>query len=123
MPRMLEYLFQQLQQQTAADAGVAWLVRCSMLEIYCEEIQDLLVTGSGKLQLREDTRLGVHVAGLSERPVASGEPWCGSHQRTACCKPQSADGRGTTCSQAACSMRVPCLPVVAPPHTMMQPRQ
>jgi hypothetical protein len=74
MPRMLEYLFQQLQQQTAADAGVAWLVRCSMLEIYCEEIQDLLVTGSGKLQLREDTRLGVHVAGLSDRPVTSGEP-------------------------------------------------
>lgn len=43
-----------------------YTIRCSYLEIYNEQIIDLLNKANSNLQLREDTRKGVYVEGVSE---------------------------------------------------------
>ena len=48
-----------------------FLCRCSFLEIYNEQIFDLLDPASIGLSLREDLKKGVFVDGLLERDVAS----------------------------------------------------
>lgn len=50
---------------------VEFLCRCSFLEIYNEQIFDLLDPASMGLSLREDIKKGVFVDGLLERDVAS----------------------------------------------------
>lgn len=50
---------------------VEFLCRCSFLEIYNEQIFDLLDPASTGLSLREDIKKGVFVDGLLERDVAS----------------------------------------------------
>lgn len=50
---------------------VEFLCRCSFLEIYNEQIFDLLDPASIGLSLREDLKKGVFVDGLLERDVAS----------------------------------------------------
>lgn len=46
--------------------GVNFAIRCSFLEIYNEQIIDLLNKANSNLQLREDTKKGVYVEGLTE---------------------------------------------------------
>ena len=48
-----------------------FLCRCSFLEIYNEQIFDLLDPASSGLTVREDIKKGVFVDGLLERDVAS----------------------------------------------------
>jgi len=48
-----------------------FLCRCSFLEIYNEQIFDLLDPASSGLALREDLKRGIFVDGLLERDVAS----------------------------------------------------
>jgi len=48
-----------------------FLVKCSYLEIYNENIIDLLNTNRGNLLLREDLKKGVYVEGLSEETTPS----------------------------------------------------
>jgi kinesin family protein 15 len=50
---------------------VEFLCQCSFLEIYNEQIFDLLDPTSTGLQLREDIKRGVFVDGLLEKPVSS----------------------------------------------------
>ncbi|KAK4771629.1 hypothetical protein SAY87_032161 [Trapa incisa] len=50
-----------------------FLLRMSYMEIYNEEINDLLVPEHGKLQIHENLERGIHVAGLQEEIVASPE--------------------------------------------------
>ena len=47
-----------------------FLCKCSFLEIYKEQIFDLLEPTSAVLHLRESLKTGVYVAGLSEQVVA-----------------------------------------------------
>lgn len=48
-----------------------FLVRASYMQIYNETISDLLKEGQGNLVIREDSRRGVFVDGLSEWVVRS----------------------------------------------------
>lgn len=48
-------------------------IRVSFLEIYNEQIRDLIMVGSDVLDLREDPVKGVQVAGLSEIEVDTPE--------------------------------------------------
>ena len=47
------------------------MVKCSFLEIYNEQILDLLDTQSANLNIREDINRGVYVEGLHEEIVTS----------------------------------------------------
>ena len=50
-----------------------FIIRCSFLEIYNEQIIDLLNKTNTNLQLREDTRKGVYVEGITEEVVGKSE--------------------------------------------------
>lgn len=55
----MEFLFECIDRER--ENGVNFVIRCSFLEIYNEQIIDLLNKSNNNLQLREDTRKGVYV--------------------------------------------------------------
>ena len=77
MQRSFEYIFenQEAQKQLVADKNdgseLSFLMKCSFLEIYNEQIMDLLEPSSVNLNLREDIKKGVYVEGLIEEPITS----------------------------------------------------
>ena len=50
---------------------MTYLIKCSYLEIYNEQIMDLLEPSSINLGVREDIKKGVYVEGLREEAVNS----------------------------------------------------
>jgi len=76
MPRSFEFLFEAIEQckqakQTSNQTHVEFLIRCSYLEIYNEQIQDLLDPSAANLHVREDIKKGVYVEGLIEEAVTN----------------------------------------------------
>lgn len=75
MQRSFEYIFAQIErEQTEAEQNgseVKYLIKTSYLEIYNEQVMDLLDPGSFNLLVREDIKTGVYVEGLVEEPIAS----------------------------------------------------
>ncbi|KAI3797891.1 hypothetical protein L1987_33155 [Smallanthus sonchifolius] len=72
-PRVFEYLFTRIQKDREArrDEKIQYTCKCSFLEIYNEQILDLLDPSSTNLQIREDTKKGVYVDNLKEIEVTS----------------------------------------------------
>ncbi|KAK4709442.1 hypothetical protein R3W88_030367 [Solanum pinnatisectum] len=72
-PRVFEYLFTRIQKEREArrEENIKFTCRCSFLEIYNEQILDLLDPSSVNLQIREDTKKGIHVEDLKEVEVTS----------------------------------------------------
>ncbi|GAB2274505.1 hypothetical protein Dimus_009275 [Dionaea muscipula] len=72
-PRVFEYLFSRIQKEKEArrDEKLRFTCKCSFLEIYNEQILDLLNPSSINLQIREDLKKGVYVENLTELEVAS----------------------------------------------------
>jgi len=69
--RMLDYVFSEVARRGTEDSGVEHSCRCSFLEIYKEQITDLLEPANTNLQVREDMNRGVYVERLSEVTVGS----------------------------------------------------
>lgn len=69
IPRAVHDLFEIIQQDTDRE----FLLRMSYMEIYNEEINDLLAPEHRKLQIHESLERGIFVAGLREEIVASPE--------------------------------------------------
>ncbi|KAI9113846.1 hypothetical protein K1719_015097 [Acacia pycnantha] len=71
--RVFDYLFMRikLEEESRRDDKLRYSCRCSFLEIYNEQITDLLEPSSTNLQLREDTKKGVYVENLSEHSVGT----------------------------------------------------
>ncbi|CAN4120124.1 unnamed protein product [Withania somnifera] len=72
-PRVFEYLFSRIQKEREArrEENIKFTCRCSFLEIYNEQILDLLNPSSVNLQIREDIKKGIHVEDLMEIEVMS----------------------------------------------------
>eukprot|EP01018_Ginkgo_biloba_P021270 Gb_41072 [translate_table: standard] len=72
-PRVFEQLFTRIQEEEAknVDKQLRYQCRCSFLEIYNEQITDLLEPNQRNLQIREDTKTGVYVENLTEEYVSS----------------------------------------------------
>nr|XP_011461802.1 PREDICTED: phragmoplast orienting kinesin-1 isoform X2 [Fragaria vesca subsp. vesca] len=72
-PRVFEYLFSRIQKEKEAgkDEKLKFICKCSFLEIYNEQILDLLDPSSNNLQIREDIKKGVYVENLKEVEVTS----------------------------------------------------
>jgi kinesin family member 15 len=69
IPRAFECIFNHLESLAEEETGeskVEYLVRTSYLEIYNEQIMDLLNPASHSLYIREDINKGVYVQGLIE---------------------------------------------------------
>ncbi|WOL06441.1 kinesin-like protein KIN-7I isoform X3 [Canna indica] len=69
IPLAVHDLFQSIQE----DMDREFLVRMSYMEIYNEEINDLLVPEHRKLQIHESLERGIYVAGLREEIVTCAE--------------------------------------------------
>ncbi|KAA3455606.1 phragmoplast orienting kinesin-1 isoform X2 [Gossypium australe] len=70
-PRIFEYLFSRIrmEEESRKDEKLRFSCKCSFLEIYNEQITDLLDPSSTNLQLREDLKKGVYVENLMEYNV------------------------------------------------------
>ncbi|KAA0724089.1 Kinesin-like protein KIF15-A [Triplophysa tibetana] len=72
IPRSFEYLFFLIQREVEKSGGMkSFLCKCSFIEIYNEQIYDLLDSVSTSLFLRENIKRGVFVEGAGERYAAS----------------------------------------------------
>lgn len=69
IPRAVRDAFRLIAEQPERE----FLVRISYMELYNEEIGDLLSPENANLAVREDKERGVHVAGLSEEVVSTPE--------------------------------------------------
>ncbi|CAI5510509.1 unnamed protein product [Closterium sp. Naga37s-1] len=72
IPRILQYIFQRL----SADKELQMLeftIRCSYLQIYNDQVSDLLEPDSVNLNVREDLRHGMFVEGLQEVVVSTAD--------------------------------------------------
>lgn len=58
--------FEQIFQNIKADPQTQFLIRCSYLEIYNEDVRDLLTSDEKKLEVKEDPSKGVFVKDLSQ---------------------------------------------------------
>ncbi|KAK4754415.1 hypothetical protein SAY87_002519 [Trapa incisa] len=72
-PRILKRLFNRIDEEQLKHAGkqLNYQCRCSFLEIYNEQITDLLDPSQRNLQIREDTKSGVYVENLTEESVST----------------------------------------------------
>ncbi|KAK6916496.1 Kinesin motor domain [Dillenia turbinata] len=70
-PRIFEFLFARIraEEESRRDERLKYNCKCSFLEIYNEQITDLLDPSSTNLLLREDIKKGVYVENLSEFEV------------------------------------------------------
>ncbi|XP_024966064.1 kinesin-like protein KIN-12D [Cynara cardunculus var. scolymus] len=70
-PRIFEFLFARIiaEEESRRDERLTYCCKCSFLEIYNEQITDLLDPSSTNLQLREDVKKGVYVENLTEFEV------------------------------------------------------
>nr|XP_009416596.1 PREDICTED: kinesin-like protein KIN-12B [Musa acuminata subsp. malaccensis] len=72
-PRVFERLFCRIDEEQSkhSDKQLNYQCRCSFLEIYNEQITDLLEPTQRNLQIREDVRTGVYVDYLTEEYVST----------------------------------------------------
>ncbi|RDX67820.1 Kinesin-like protein KIN-12A, partial [Mucuna pruriens] len=72
-PRVFERLFARINEEQIkhSDKQLNYQCRCSFLEIYNEQITDLLDPNQRNLQIREDVKSGVYVENLKEEQVCS----------------------------------------------------
>ncbi|CAN4104576.1 unnamed protein product [Withania somnifera] len=72
-PRVFQRLFERIEEEQIkhADKHLMYQCRCSFLEIYNEQITDLLDPSQKNLQIREDVKTGVYVENLTEECVSS----------------------------------------------------
>ncbi|KAJ8528906.1 hypothetical protein K7X08_030646 [Anisodus acutangulus] len=72
-PRIFKYLFTRIREEEDKQKNerLKYSCKCSFLEIYNEQITDLLEPSSTNLLLREDLKKGVYVENLTEVSVSS----------------------------------------------------
>lgn len=71
LPRCLEYIFAAIKREIKKNSVIQYLVKCSFLEIYNEQINDLLSPEQRNLQIREDIKKGAYVENLQEETVST----------------------------------------------------
>jgi kinesin family member 1 len=74
IPLACEQLFKRVDDSRGKDPNVSYQITVTMLEIYNEQVRDLLTSKpppNGGLKLREKKGIGVYVEGLGNRPVAN----------------------------------------------------
>ncbi|KQK14307.1 kinesin-like protein KIN-12C [Brachypodium distachyon] len=75
VPRFFQNLFSQIQgkQESSPEKQTSYQCRCSFLEVYNEQINDLLDPSQRNLQIRETTDNGIHVENLTDEYVSTVE--------------------------------------------------
>ncbi|KAJ9182577.1 hypothetical protein P3X46_006558 [Hevea brasiliensis] len=75
VPRIFQMLFSEIQREQENSEGkqINYQCRCSFLEIYNDQIGDLLDPVQRNLEIRDDPKNGLHVENLTEEYVSSYE--------------------------------------------------
>ncbi|CAM0906710.1 unnamed protein product [Alopecurus aequalis] len=75
VPRFFQHLFSQIQgkQESSPEKQTSYQCRCSFLEVFNEQINDLLDPSQRNLQIRETTGNGIHVENLTDEYVSTVE--------------------------------------------------
>ncbi|KAL5218505.1 hypothetical protein ABZP36_019189 [Zizania latifolia] len=75
VPRVFQNLFAQIQgrQESSPDSQTSYQCRCSFLEVYNEQINDLLDPSQRNLPIRENAGNGIHVENLTDEYVSTVE--------------------------------------------------
>lgn len=63
--------FQSILERAKADSSKDFLIMCSFIELYNEEIRDLLGASKQKLELRESPEQGIFIKDLKKVSVTS----------------------------------------------------
>ena len=71
LPRCLEFIFSTIKREIKKNIGIEYLIKCSFLEIYNEQINDLISPEIRNLQIREDMKKGAYVENLHQATVVS----------------------------------------------------
>jgi kinesin family protein 15 len=74
-PRVFQAIFQAIEEREGEQQGALrqYTCKCSFLQIYNEQVTDLLRPSSQTLTLRYDVKAGVYAENLSEHIVVNGE--------------------------------------------------
>jgi hypothetical protein len=114
-PRVFSALFAALG--AAAAAGGRHSVRCSLLEIYCEDVLDLLAPGGGPLAVRDgDAARGVYVEGLSEVECSSAAEVLALLARGAAARRSAATAMNDRSSRSHCVLTAAVAATAPPPR-------
>ncbi|KAL2634283.1 hypothetical protein R1flu_005762 [Riccia fluitans] len=82
IPRILEYIFQRMSSEKMQSCkDVEFVVKCSYLQIYNEQVSDLLDPAALNLTIHEDAKAGMYVEGLQEVVVPTAEATYGVFRR------------------------------------------
>ncbi|KAI1318998.1 Kinesin-like protein kif15 [Mortierella claussenii] len=73
IPRCLEYLFELIAKEEQLVSSVKYLCKASYIEIYNENIYDLLDNSTTARATREDIKRGVYVDGVTEESIHNPE--------------------------------------------------
>ncbi|KAM7250645.1 hypothetical protein ACFE04_022528 [Oxalis oulophora] len=74
VPRIFQMFFSEIEKEKMnSDGKINYQCRCSFLEIYNEQIGDLLDPGQRNLEIKDDTKSGLYVENLTEEYVTSYE--------------------------------------------------
>uniref|UniRef100_A0ACD5WUS0 Uncharacterized protein n=1 Tax=Avena sativa TaxID=4498 RepID=A0ACD5WUS0_AVESA len=75
VPRFFQHLFSQIQdkQESSLEKQTSYQCRCSFLEVFNEQINDLLDPSQCNLQIRETAGNGIHVENLTDEYVSTVE--------------------------------------------------
>ncbi|KAJ3247995.1 Kinesin-like protein kif27 [Chytriomyces hyalinus] len=71
IPRVVNQVMDLIKIKQAVDPNISFTVRCTFLEIYQEQVRDLLMPGEKEISIREDRNGSVTVSGIHEEPVHS----------------------------------------------------
>jgi kinesin family member 15 len=73
-PRVFQAIFQAIEEREGEQQGALrqYTCKCSFLQIYNEQVTDLLRPGNQTLTLRYDVKAGVYAENLSEHIVVNG---------------------------------------------------
>ena len=72
-PRISEYLYERMTELVEEDSTINTSIEMGYLEIYNEQVRDLLMPGSKELQVREDINHKPYVEGLTFKKCISSE--------------------------------------------------
>lgn len=73
IPRFMNGLFNGLEQRSGSNSLTGFKIEASFLEVYGEDVHDLLVESRPSLPLREDSNGGIVCPGLTMREVKTAE--------------------------------------------------
>lgn len=101
IPRVIRAVFEKIREIETSNAGVRYTIRAQFLEIYGEDIKDLLTNSDAtQVTIRENQQGDVYVAGAKEEVVRSTEDMLMVLEKGSLCRTTAATLMNSTSSRS-----------------------